>query len=117
MGYDNLQLLIGMDANTKTESDVIALQKHLSNLELVGTNVGPTTVKRRMVTVQHSKAGKLSIDEEDYLITLQSEHGGKYLLTDPTVSFSQRPSDHTRMLPDVDNPSDHYPVGAVLRAL
>ncbi len=70
-GYDDLQLLIGMDANTKTESDVIALQKHLSNLELVGTNVGPTTVKRRMVTVQHSKAGKLSIDEKEYLINLQ----------------------------------------------
>lgn len=116
-GYGDLQLLIGMDANTKTESDVIALQQHLSNLGLVGTNVGPTTVKRRMMTVQHSKAGKLSIDEEDYLITLQREYGGKYLLADPTVGFNQELSDLTRMLPDVDNPSDHYPVGASLRAM
>ncbi|SCA63610.1 hypothetical protein SCG7086_AX_00100 [Chlamydiales bacterium SCGC AG-110-P3] len=115
-GYDSLQLLIGMDANTKTESDVTALHDHLDNLGLVGTRVGLTTVKRRMVTVQHSKAGKLSVDEEDYLITLRPEDDGQYLLTNPTVGFSQGSSSPTRMLPDVDNPSDHYPVGATLKA-
>lgn len=113
-GYHDLQLLIGMDANTKTEKDVTALREHLQSLGLVGTSVGPTTVKRRMLTVQHSKAGKLAIDEEDYLITLQPKHGKKYELTNSTVGFSQGPADPNRMLPDIGNPSDHYPVGATL---
>ncbi len=109
--------LIGIDANTKTEGDVIAFQEHLNSLGLSGTSVGPTTVKRRMVTVQNSKAGKLAMDEEDYLITLKPEYGGKYLIADPMVGFSQGAFDPNRTLPDIDNPSDHYPVGATLRAL
>lgn len=113
-GYHDLQLLIGMDANTKTEKDVAAFQEHLQSLGLVGTDVGPTTVKKRMLTVQHSKAGKLAIDQEDYLITLQPKHGRKYALTNPTVGFAQGPADPNRMLPDIGNPSDHYPVGATL---
>jgi len=115
--YEDLQLLIGMDANTKTESDVEALLDHLESLGLVGTRVGPTTAKKRMVTAQHSKAGKLAIDQEDYLITVKPECGGKFLLSNPTVGFQNEMVDPNRMLPDIENLSDHYPVGAALTSL
>ena len=114
-GYDNLQLIIGMDANTKTEKDVNAFRDYLDKLGLVGTNVGPTTVKKRMVSVQHTKVGKLSVDEEDYLITLKNESGGKYSLTDLTIGFNSESANLDRMLPNIDNLSDHYPVGANLK--
>ena len=58
-----LQLIIGIDANTKTKQDVKDLHDHLRALGLIGTSLGPTTVKRRMVTSQHTKAGRLAIDE------------------------------------------------------
>lgn len=106
---EQLKLLIGMDANTKTEEDVEKLQEHLVKLGLMSTRVGPTTVKRRMITAQHSKAGKLSIDEEDYLISLKEE-GTSF--ENVTVGFREEKPSPTRMLPDLDNPSDHYPVGA-----
>lgn len=109
-----LQLLIGIDANTKTPEDVQMLYDHLDTLGLVGTSVGPTTIKKRMVTVQHSKAGKLAIDEEDYLITLKPEFGGSFSLMHPTVNFIEDKPDHSKPLPNMDNQSDHYPVGATL---
>ena len=109
-----LQLLIGIDANTKTEDDVFALRDHLETLGLLGTSVGPTTIKQRMVTVQHSKAGRFAIDEEDYLIILKPENGGTFLLTQPTVGFSEEKPDINIPLPNVNTPSDHYPVGATL---
>lgn len=112
---EDLQLLIGIDANTKTEEDVRALREHLDNLGLVATNVGPTTIKRRMVTAQHAKAGKVAVDEEDYLITLKPENGGRFLFTHPTVGFKEERPDVNKPLPNVDNQSDHYPVGATLR--
>jgi len=56
---------------------------------------------------------KRKVPNRDGLLALSKT----YLLSDPTVGFNQGPSDPTRMLPDVDNPSDHYPVGAVLRAM
>lgn len=109
-----LQLLIGIDANTKSEKDVEMLHEHLNRLGLVGTSVGPTTVKRRMVTAQHSKMGRFATDEEDFLVTLKVENGGRFSLSNPTVGFSKEKPDVTRMLPIIDNPSDHYPVGATL---
>ncbi len=109
-----LQLLIGTDANTKTDEDVHALRLHLDALGLVATGVGPTTIKKRMVTVQHAKVGRFAIDEEDYLITLKPEKGGRFNLTHPTVGFSAEKPDLNMALPNVDNPSDHYPVGATL---
>lgn len=111
---EDLQLIIGIDANTKTEDDVQALREHLDTLGLVGTSVGPTTIKKRMVTSQHAKAGRSAIDEEDYLIILKPEKGGRYALTQPTVGFSEEKQDINTALPNVNNPSDHYPVGATL---
>lgn len=108
----DLQLLIGIDANTKTEEDVTAFREHLDNLGLLGTHVGPTTVKKRMVTAQHSKAGRFAVDEEDYLITLKPENGGQLQFSDLTVGFKQEKPDASKPLPNIDNPSDHYPVGA-----
>jgi len=108
----NLQLLIGIDANTKTEEDVKLFREHLDILGLTSTQVGPTTVKKRMVTAQHAKAGRFAIDEEDYLITLKLENGGQLQFSHVTVGFKEENVDTNKPLPNIDNPSDHYPVGA-----
>lgn len=110
-----LQLLIGMDANTKTKEDVKLFRELLDDLGLVATDVGPTTVKKRMATVQTEKAGRRAIDEEDYLITLKSGHGGRFSFSSPTVGFREHKADTTISLPNLENPSDHYPVGAILK--
>lgn len=112
-----LQLFIGIDANTKSENDVRMLHEHLNALGLVATSVGPTTIKRRMVTAQHSKMGRFAIDEEDFLITLKPANGGMFKLTNHTVGFSEEKPDITKVLPNIDNPSDHYPVGAIVTIL
>lgn len=109
-----LQLLIGIDANTKSEEDVHALRQHVDDLGLTTTSVGPTTIKKRMVTAQHAKAGRVAVDEEDYLITLKPENGGLSVFTHVTVGFSEEKPDTNRSLPNLDNLSDHYPVGATL---
>lgn len=113
-GNENLQLLIGIDANTKSESDVEALRLHLDNLGLTATSVGPTTIKCRMVTAQHSKAGRFAIDEEDYIITLKPDKGGAFSLNNQTVGFSSERPNPSITLPNTRNPSDHYPVGATI---
>ena len=110
----DLQLVIGIDANTKSDEDVELLRDHLQSLGLVATSVGPTTVKRRMVTVQHSKAGRFAVDEEDYLIVLKPENGGLYQMVNPTVGFQEKQPDPTITLPNIDNLSDHYPIGTTL---
>lgn len=110
----NLQLLIGIDANTKTDEDVMLFKQHLDALGLMSTEVGPTTVKRRMVTAQHAKSGRFAVDEEDYLITLKPEHGGMLQFSKVTLGFKEDKADITKPLPNVDNLSDHYPVGATL---
>lgn len=108
----NLQLLIGTDANTKTEIDVTLFREHLDALGLIGTQVGPTTIKKRMATAQHAKAGRLAIDEEDYLITLKPENGGLFQWSDVSVGFRGEKADLNVTLPNLDHPFDHYPVRA-----
>ncbi len=110
----DLQLVIGIDANTKSDEDVELLRDHLESLGTVATSVGPTTIKKRMVTAQHSKVGRFAVDEEDYLIVLKPENGGLYQMTKPTVGFQEEKPDPTIALPNIDNPSDHYPVGTTL---
>lgn len=105
-----LQLLIGIDANTKTKNDVKTLRDQLEFLGLTATSVGPTTVKQRMVTVQHTKAGRFAVDEEDYLITLKSN-----AFASQTVGFSEIKPETDKPLPHIGNLSDHYPVGATLK--
>lgn len=112
-----LQLIIGIDANTKTEEDVQLLREHLDALGLMATESGPTTIKRRMATVQNTKAGKFSIDEEDYLIVLKPGNGGRYALSQPTISFKEEKPDLNCLLPNADHPFDHFPVGAGLLPL
>ncbi len=112
-----LQLVIGIDANTKSAQDVKLLQDLLQSLGLIATSAGPTTIKKRMVTTQHSKAGRFALDEEDYVIVLKPEKGGLYQMTGTTVGFQEEKQDPTSTLPNMDNPSDHYPVGtSLLRA-
>lgn len=106
----DLQLIIGIDANTKNDEEVKALHHHLKSLDLIGTQVGPTTVKRRMVTVQNAKAGRIAIDTEDFIITLNTNS-----LIHQTVGFSSHMPSSTTMLPNIYNPSDHYPVGAEIK--
>lgn len=115
--YQGLQLLIGIDANTKSTKDVSLLREHLDSLGLTATNVGPTTVKKRMVTVQHTKAAKIAIDEEDYLITLKADGGGRYEFTHYTIGFQEELPDPSQTLPNLNNPSDHYSVGASVTPL
>jgi hypothetical protein len=110
----HLQLIIGIDANTKSEEDVKIFRQHLDTLGLVATSIGPTTIKRRMVTAQHSKAGRFAIDEEDYLIVLKPENGGTYQMTDFKVGFQKEKPDPAASLPNIKNLSDHYPVSASL---
>jgi hypothetical protein len=109
-----LQLLIGIDANTKSEEDVRLFREHLDALGLVGTQVGPTTIKKRIVTAQHSISSRAAIDEEDYLITLKPEKGGQLQFSRVTVGFKEGRAELNKSLPDIDNPSDHYPVGAIM---
>lgn len=111
----DLQLIIGIDANTKTEEDVKLFREHLDSLGLIGTSAGPTTIKQRMVTAQHSKAGRFAVDEEDYLITLKPENGGQFQFSHVTVGFKEESADINKPLPNIENPSDHYPVGAMLK--
>lgn len=117
LSLDGLQVVIGIDANTKSEEDIKNFHEHLASLGLVATNIGPTTVKRRMVTVQHSKVGRIAIDQEDYLVILKPERGGKFQFSHMTVGFKEELPDINRFLPNADNPSDHYPVGASLREI
>lgn len=112
-----LQLMIGIDANTKSDEDVALLREHLESLGLVSTHVGPTTVKKRMVTAQHAKAGRFAADEEDYVITLKPQAGGHYVIMSSTVGFKEERPDPMMTLPNVNNPSDHYPVGATVKHL
>ena len=109
---ENLQLLIGIDANTKTERDVALFHEHLAKLGLQATQAGPTTIKKRMVSVQHSKVGKFTMDEEDYLITLKPKNGKGLQFSHLTLGFKEDKLDLKKALPNRDNPSDHYPVGA-----
>lgn len=113
--HQDLQLVIGIDANTKSHEDVERLHDHLQSLGLVATSVGPTTVKKRMVTTQHVKAGRFAVDEEDYVIILKPKNGGLYQMTHPTVGFQETKPDPTIALPNLDHPSDHYPVGIILK--
>ena len=113
----NLQLFIGTDANTKTEEDVELFEEHLNKLGLIGTQAGPTTIKKRMVTTQHSKAGRFAVDQEDYLITLRPEYGGQFKFNHVTVGFIEEKADINKPLPNIHNPSEHYPVGAVVEPL
>lgn len=109
--YPQLQLLIGIDANTKSDEDVKLFKEHLKALGLIATDVGPTTIKQRMVTSQNSKSGRFAIDEEDYVITLKD---GLFVFANPTIGFKEEKPDLDRPLPNLDNQSDHYPVGVQL---
>ena len=102
-----LQLIIGIDANTKTEAQVEDLQKLLESNSLISTRVGPTTIKQRMITAQLEKSGRYAIDEEDFLITKTS---GSFI--NPTVGFLFNLPDTSITLPNINNLSDHYPIGA-----
>ncbi|MBS1987067.1 hypothetical protein JST99_04015 [Candidatus Dependentiae bacterium] len=111
---EEILLIIGVDANTKKTADVKAFQKLLTELGLVSTQVGPTTIKRRMGTVQHNKAGLYAVDEEDYIIVSKNQ----LMLRDVTVGFGTpdvKP-DLTISLPNLNNQSDHYAVSARIQA-
>ncbi len=83
-------MIIGIDANTKSEEDVAALREHLEQLGLVATSVGPTTVKQRMVTAQHAKSGRYAVDEEDYIITLKPDNRAAFTFSKATVGFQRK---------------------------
>lgn len=111
---EEILLIIGVDANTKKAADVKAFQELLTKLGLVSTQAGPTTIKRRMGTVQHNKAGLYAIDEEDYIIVKDDQ----LTLNDVSIGFGKpgvKP-DLTVSLPNMNNQSDHYAVSARVQA-
>lgn len=118
--YEGLQLMIGMDANTKRDvkrgkDDVVPFLKLVEERGLQVIRVGPTTVKERVVTAQYGKALVISEDEEDWVI-----YGGdKFKLSRPTVGFDRIDPEAERSiagpLPNKDNLSDHFAIGASLK--
>lgn len=111
---EEIFLIIGTDANTKTKDDVKAFRKMLDDLGLISTQVGPTTIKRRMVTVQHGKAGLYTVDEEDYIIVKKDQ----LALSNVTVGFGKpgEKANVTVSLPNLHNQSDHYAVSALVQS-
>lgn len=111
---EEIFLIIGVDANTKKKEDVKAFRKMLDDLGLISTQVGPTTIKRRMVTVQHGKAGLYAVDEEDYIIVKQDQ----LALSNVTVGFGKpgEKANVTVSLPNMQNQSDHYAVSALVKS-
>ena len=107
-------LIIGTDANTKKKEDVLAFRKMLDELGLISTQVGPTTIKRRMITVQHNKSGLYAIDEEDYIIVKRDQ----LALSNVSVGFGKpgAKADVSVSLPNMDNQSDHYAVSALVQS-
>lgn len=93
-----------------------ALASNLTDVQLglTATSVGPTTIKKRMVTIQHSKAGRFAVDEEDYVMILKPDNGSLYQMCNPTIGFQEERPNPSVALPDIENPSDHYPVGVSL---
>lgn len=77
----------------KFEEDVELLRDHLQSLGLAATSVSPTTIKKRMVTAQHLKAGRFAVDEEDYVIVLKPENDGLYQMINPTVGLREEKPD------------------------
>jgi hypothetical protein len=114
---EGLQLLMGTDANTKTETDVELFRQHADRLGLITTVSGPTSIKKRMVTVQHSKSGRSTLDEEDYLLTLKPEKGGRFSFSHQTLGFQEKNPDLSVFLPSKEYPFDHYSVGVFLKEL
>lgn len=111
---EEIFLIIGTDANTKKKADVEAFQKVLNELGLISTHVGPTTIKRRMVTVQHGKSGLYAVDEEDYIIVKKDQ----LTLSNATIGFGKpgERADLSVSLPNMDNQSDHYAVSALVQS-
>ncbi len=107
----NLQLLIGIDANTKSQEEVDSFYNHLESLGLVCTKVGATTIKRRMVTTEQEKAAVYIEDQEEYLITLGENRDRIAMLSKPFLRFDSK---EEGLLPNPSNLSDHYPVGAYI---
>lgn len=107
----HLQLIIGIDANTKSQKEVEALYEHLDSLHLVCTKVGATTIKRRMITTEQEKAGIYIQDQEEYLITLGNQADRLAMLSKPFLRFDNK---EEGFLPNPSNLSDHYPVGAYM---
>lgn len=109
-----MQLLIGMDANTKKRQEVAAFRARLNELNLVATNQGATTVKQRMVTTQDGKACQKVSDEEDFLILNSSgDLESKLEFTQVQVGL-EREKEEGETLPNITHRSDHYGVKALI---
>lgn len=101
---NNLNLIIGTDANTKSNTDINLFNLLIKNLSLYSSyekNQNYTTIKKRMITTQISKSLVTSHHIKDYIISNNE-------IDNVIINSNQN------MLPNLENLSDHYPVHALI---
>lgn len=106
----NIELAIGIDANTKKEKEVNSLLNDVRTKGLEITNVGITTRKERAVAVQINKIGDQILAPNDYLIHspgLKKLGQGKEFKSFTAGSGQE---DNIGNQPSPENPSDHLPI-------
>ncbi len=94
----NIELIIGIDANTKTTEEKQTLLNLVKKLNLQAATVPFTTNKLRLMTIQSEKAGIKDISQKDFIITNKK---GKLVA---------ETSGEEGLIPNINNPSDHLPL-------
>lgn len=110
-GYPDLELILGMDSNSKTDEDNLLLNEILSGYGLFATDCGVTNSKTRGHTAQMEKGGKVVKTPGDGFVTSPMRHY--------RVSKTYLGGKHERIAKDLDLPnrvysSDHLPVRIVV---
>lgn len=107
-GHQDLSMLIGMDANTKTPQARAALTDLMAAEGLQMTDFGPTTIKIRALTTQQPKGGERVKDSGDHVATGSlAKHGWKVI---GNFLGGKAKRAKIELLPSIKNPSDHFTV-------
>lgn len=108
-GNEDLELLIGIDANTKKQMDIGALQEQLTELGLYATEVGSSTIKIRALTVQQTKAGDRVDAPGDHVIT-SALNPKRYKAVETLLAGKRVRARAGMALPNMEYSSDHLTV-------
>lgn len=106
-GQESLFMCL-MDANTKKQVDLDALDAFLDELGLMRTHKGATARKKRKYTMQDEKAEELIEAEEDVIIIRKDQA----MLWDSYVGTSKQKPNPKVLMPNATYKSDHLPVFA-----